>query len=136
MNLDNIKETVWAFMAGKEFLLVVGAIILYIVLTGALRRTFNLLFGWVGSFMNLFGAMRWRRLFFNFIALVFMVGGVTTASAARAKLNGGDGVLEAIVGGGFALAAWAVMMMIFNQFTPRSKPRRKSKVELPSSLRK
>lgn len=45
-----------------------------------------------------------------------MVGGVSSASAANAKLNGREGLLEAIVGGGVSLAVWGFVMLLANQF--------------------
>ena len=143
---DTLKEHGMEFLCGRAFLVATAIFLFYLLVTGVLRRIKNGIVGLVTWIIAVFSPLKLRRLLFNTMSLVFMVGGISLASAARAKLSGGDGVLEAIVGGGFALGAWGFVILLASQFRgPREEkepgeetpPQKKDrKVKPPTRLEK
>jgi len=137
---ESVQEEVVAFLCGRTFIVATAIFFLYLFVTGILRRFKNFVVGIFKAIIAAFSPFRFRRLLINFIMLVFMVGGISLACGAKAKLGGSDGILEAIVGGGFALGLWGFIVLIANQFrnpepkTESEEP--KSKVKPPSSFKK
>jgi len=111
-------EATWnwivSFIGGRNsFMIVVATLSAWFVVTRTLRGIKNTIFLTLGVF---FSPLRFRRVFFNFISLVFMVGGTATAGAAKGKLGGSDGTLEAFVAGGGALAVWGFFMLCVTHY--------------------
>lgn len=109
---DTLKDQLLTFMSGSSFLVATGIFFAYLFVTGVFKRIFGFFGTLTHAVLGIFSPLKMRRIFFNFIALVFMVTSFSLYSGTRAKLAGEDGTLQAVLGGSLALGIWSVLMFM------------------------
>ena len=114
--MDEVAKSTWdtvsGFVGGRNaFIASISLLFAYLFVMKIIRWVRDTVVFVLALFLN---PLRFRKVFFNFISLIFMVGGTASAGAAKAKLGGSDGTLEAFVAGGCALALWGFVMLCFN----------------------
>jgi len=140
--LETIQTEGLEFLCGRTFIIATVVFLIYLFLTGILKRIKNWTVGTVVAIIGFFSPLKLRRLLFNTMSLIFMVFGAAFCCWGSAKLSRDtDGILEAIVGGSGALTIWGFVMLLANQFRSTSPKREYEeedsgdrKVRPPSSL--
>jgi len=108
-------ETITTTFGGRIWLWVILGIIICWYVTKFVRWVKNCIVNSFNAFIAFVSPLKTRRIFYNGVSMIFLVGGVSSACAAGSKLAGfDDSSLWAFTGGGASLAVYALLMLIFN----------------------